>query len=166
MQTLALKPGSQSPLPPALCFLQLGKSSKTGVKHTHNLASLRLQWCNYPSGRQEIGWNFLLLIILTTPLPPKDLFLRDCYYRTNTQKRQFLHLPTMSRQSISHPFAHAFLTGQELQGQHANVLSTFSESHSSPVQAKEPRHLLLDVHFPSEKQALPSLTCKRSFPSS
>lgn len=32
-------------------FLQLGKFSKTWVKHTHNLTSLKHQWCNYSSER-------------------------------------------------------------------------------------------------------------------
>lgn len=72
----------------------------------------------------------------------------------------------MNRKTISYPFASAFLTGQGLPGQYANVHSTFSEPHSSPVRAKKPRHLLLDVHFPSEEQAPLNLTCRCSFPSS
>lgn len=49
---------------------------------------------------------------------------------------------------MSHPFSSAFLTGQGLPGQYANVHSMFSES---PEQAEEPGHLFLDAHFPSEE---------------
>lgn len=86
-------------LPPH-SFLQLGKLSKTWVEHS--LASLRHQWCNYPSRRQEIISVFLLLIIWTTEVVPKDLFyfsstrqqfLRDCYYQSRYSEKAILTLP-------------------------------------------------------------------------